>query len=292
MNSKLLNAKQMFEESDLDKALMHDEPEVSTYYVPKHDAKAARAYVEDHHHLYKSLGIELSSKDIRGGIIVILAVEALNELNIPMGRIHMLYKKKLDDIFGRPIAEEQMHSATSGMFRANQSTRHRQSYNSNTTHSGREHPASPKAAKRKSVGEQIAEALEGMATPSDMQPDELFGNLLASMDSLGARLGVGSIRKKLAEKGIQYKKSKDNTAVIFYVLNAATKAPQPIARVTADQLAKPHDFENTLLSLLDMSRGDAPGALKQQQDLLRSQEQAVRDVAKNALPQPETEKIA
>jgi hypothetical protein len=187
-----------------------------------------------------------------------------------------------------------MHSATAGMFRANQSTRHRQSYNSNKTYGGNEHPAAPTAKKepRKSVAEQINEALDGIATPYEAQPDELFQNLLGGMDALGNKLGVGSIRRKLADKGIQYKKSKDNTAVIFYVMNASTKAPQPIARVTAEQLAKPHDFENTLLSLLDMSRGDAPGALKQQQELLRSQEQAVRDVAKNVMPAPTEEVTA
>ncbi len=298
MHDRLINAKEQFEEAEFDHALMHDEPGILTYYVPKHDARSAREYVDNHHHEYKRDGIEISLKEIRGGVIVILAVEALNELNIPMGRNAMKYKQKLDRIFSKPLAEEQMHSATAGMFRANQSTRHRQSYNSNTTHGGTEHPASPKAEqeeieeRRKSLRDQITEALDGMATPNDVQPDQLFQNLVASMDRLGGKLGVGSIREKLAAKGIQFKKSKDNTAVIFYVINAATKAPQPIARVTAEQLAKPHDFENTLLSLLDMSRGDAPGALKQQQELLRSQEQAVRDVAKSVMPDPETEKIA
>jgi hypothetical protein len=71
------------------------------------------------------------------------------------------------------------------------------------------------------------------------------------------------------------------------VLNGTTGAPQPIARVSIEQLEKPHEFETTLLSLLDLSRGDAPGAMKQQQELLRAQEQAVREVAKSAVPQPE-----
>jgi hypothetical protein len=301
MHDRIIIAKARFENNEFDHALMHDEPEMLTYYIPKHDARTARDYVDNHHHEYQRDGIEISLKEIRGGVIVILAVEALNELNIPMGRNAMMYKQKLDRILSKPLAEEQMHSATAGMFRANQSTRRRQSYNTNTTHGGVEHPASPKARKeepadikerRKSLKEQITEALDGMATANDIQPDQLFQNLISSMDKLGGRLGVGSISDKLSAKGIQFKKSKDNTAVIFYVINAATKAPQPIARVTAEQLAKPHDFENTLLSLLDMSRGDAPGALKQQQELLRSQEQAVRDVAKSVMPEPEPEKIA
>jgi len=296
MHKRLIEAQQTLEQSGIDCALMHDEHDILTFYVPKHESNTARDYVEEYYHKYLAKGIELTLHKIRGGSLIVLAVKALNELNIPMGRVHMLYKNKLDKIFNRPLAEEQMHSATAGMFRANQSTRHRQSYNSNKTHSGREHPASPTAQKeetpkpRKSVVEQINEALEGMATPYEAQPDDLFQNLLQSMDALGDKLGVGSIRKKLADKGIQYKKSKDNTAVIFYVMNQTTQAPQPIARVTAEQLAKPHDFENTLLSLLDMSRGDAPGALKQQQDLLRSQEQAVRDVAKGVMPEPTEEK--
>ena len=295
MHNRLIEARHDLEQSGIDCALMHDEHDTISYYVPKHETNTARDYVEEYHHKYLEKGVELSFHKIRGGSLIILAVKALNELNIPMGRMNMLYKNKLDKIFNRPLAEEQMHSATAGMFRANQSTRHRQSYNTNTTHAGKEHPASPKAAeekndKPKSVSEQITEALEGMATPYEAQPDDLFQNLLSSMDALGEKLGVGSIRKKLADKGIQYKKSKDNTAVIFYVMNQTTKAPQPIARVTAEQLAKPHDFENTLLSLLDMSRGDAPGALKQQQDLLRSQEQAVRDVAKGVVPDPAAEK--
>lgn len=294
MHQKLISAKQQFEQSGLEFALMHDEHDVSTYFINKRQAKMAEVYTDKHHHQFKKSGIDLEIKRIRGGVILTLAVKALNELNIPMGRPNMMYKKRLEDIFNKPLAEAQMHSATAGMTRANQSTRHRQSYNSNKTHSGREHPASPTFKKKphKSVADQINEALDGIATPYEAQPDELFQNLLSSMDALGNKLGVGSIRQKLAEKGIQYKKSKDNTAVIFYVINASTKAPQPIARVTTEQLAKPHDFETTLMSLLDLSRGDAPGALKQQQDLLRSQEQAVRDVTKNIMPEPEAEKTA
>ncbi len=293
MHPKLIQAKNQFEQSGLEFALMHDEPEVSTYFVPRHQSKLVRDYVDEYHHQYKQSGIDLEIRKIRGGMLLTLAIKALNELNIPMGRLNMMYKKKLEDIFNKPLVETQMHSATAGMFRANQSTRRRQAYNSNKTHSGNAHPASPeKTEQLKTVAEQINEALEGIATPYEAQPDELFQNLLGSMDALGNKLGVGSIRQKLAQKGIQYKKSKDNTAVIFYVINASTKAPQPIARVTAEQLAKPHDFENTLLSLLDMSRGDAPGALKQQQELLRSQEQAVRDVAKNVMPAPTEEATA
>jgi hypothetical protein len=294
--AKLDDARETLENAGFDIALMHAEPSAMNFFIPSHHANLAKEYVDQKHHVFKQDGIELTINKIRGGIIITAAIRALNELNIPSGSSTMSYKTKLDDLFNKPLAEEQYHSATAGMNRTNQSTRQRQSYTSNTTHGGVEHPVSPKAQdkklRRKKVTEQIAEAIDGIATPTGTQPVDLFNNLIAGMDHLGDKLGIGSIRNKLAEKGINFKKSKDNTAVIFYVMNATTNSPQPIARISIEQLEKPHEFETTLLSLLDLSRGDAPGALKQQQELLRAQEQAVREVAKSAIPQPEEEKIA
>lgn len=290
--AKFSEAEEALNSAGFDHAIMHAEPNVQTYYVPSYDVEQAKEFVDLKHHELCELGYDLKLEKIRGGVLLIVAIRALNELNIPLGSHHMSYQKKLDDLFNKPLAEEQYHSATAGMNRTNQTTRQRQSYTDNSTYGGVVHPVSARAQdkrrkKAKPVTDQIAEALEGLGTPTDVQPSNLFNNLIKGMDALGEKLGLGSIRTKLDEKGIKFKRSKDNTAVIFYVLNGTTGAPQPIARVSIEQLEKPHEFETTLLSLLDLSRGDAPGAMKQQQELLRAQEQAVREVAKSAVPQPE-----
>jgi hypothetical protein len=296
MTNRLDDAKTELENAGFDSALMHVEPTTLSYFVPKYDVDKALEFCDLNHHKLAENGIELKDHKIRGGIVITLAIRALNELNIPSGRPTMSYLDKLNKAFFTSVNEEQYHSATSGMNRTNQSTRQRQKFQSNTTHGGVEHQASPAAAakkkKKKTVSEQINEALEGMATSTGAQPNDLFDSFIASMDTLGSKLELGgSVRDRLTQKGIQFKKSKDNTAIIFYVMNATTGAPQPIARVSAEQLEKPNEFEEILLSILDLSRGDAPGALKQQQELIRAQEQAVRDVAKSAVPQPETEEI-
>jgi len=132
---------------------------------------------------------------------------------------------------------------------------------------------------------QLNETLQGMATPDDAQPGDLFAKFAKSLSVLGQNIGTGPLQDQLRKQGINWKKSDDGQAIILYIVNAQTNAPQPIARINAETLAKPSDFETQLLNIMDFAKGDAPGSFKQRQAELQAQEKAVREIAKSLGPQ-------
>jgi len=209
------------------------------------------------------------------------------------------------------IVEAQYKYATAGSFRNNQSSRQRQALTHDTTFSGREHPSSPNKKKKAKFEARVAEALElpitdtandfnrslrealnGIATPTGQQPQDLFAKFSRALKVLGDQLGVGPLQDRLKEQGIQWKKSDDAQSIILYIVNASTNAPQPIARVSAETLENPSDFEEQLTHMLDFAQGDAPGAFKQKQDQIKNQERAVRDIAKAVSPQDQEGEVA
>lgn len=217
------------------------------------------------------------------------------------------------DSTAKKIAEDQYKTAVAGNTRSNQSSRQRNLHTMTMTHGGlvpgrdgRRGKKSPKKLHiennirssidttntntqtlsiRSSFQNQLHEALTGMATPTDQQPADLFKRFAQALTALGQQMGVGPLQNKLKEQGINYKKSDDGQAVILYIVNAKTKAPQPIARISAETLGKPHDFEQQLKHMIDFSKGEAPGAFQQHQEELRAQDKTVKDVAKSILPQ-------
>ena len=132
---------------------------------------------------------------------------------------------------------------------------------------------------------QLAEALDGMATPSGVQPGDLFTKFAKSLAVLGQSMGTGPLQDQLKKQGINWKKSDDGQSIILYIVNASTNAPQPIARISASTLEKPSDFETQLLNIMDFAKGEAPGTFKQKQEELQAQEKAAREIAKQMGPQ-------
>lgn len=139
----------------------------------------------------------------------------------------------------------------------------------------------------KKFDESLQEALDGLATPDDQQPMDLFKKFAQALKVLGDELGIGPIQDRLQEQGIHWKLSDDKRSIILYVINASTDAPQPVSRVSAETLDEPHEFENELLRMLDFARGQAPGAFEQEQERINDQQKAVSDVAKAAAEKEE-----
>lgn len=130
----------------------------------------------------------------------------------------------------------------------------------------------------------LNEALDGVATTTDNQPTEIFRKFAKALQVLGEKMGIGPLQNALKEQGIKWKQSDDGLSIILYVINAGTKAPQPIARITSETLDDKNGFEDQLLKMLDFAKGDAPGSFEQQQKQLQQQEKIVRDVATAASP--------
>jgi hypothetical protein len=203
--------------------------------------------------------------------------------------------KKLNfDNLAKRIAEDSFKDATEGATRSNQTSRQRNNRSLEMTYAG-VHPKHHKRSKEKtkntteSVGPRpfmhnLAEALEGMATPDGQQPGDLFKKFAKALSVLGQQMGIGPLQDQLKKQGINYKKSDDGQAILLYIQNAQTNAPQPIARISAETLSKPNEFQDQLLNMIDFSQGKAPGAFKQKQEELREQEKTVRDIAQAVNP--------
>lgn len=268
--------------------------------------------------------VYLDVQKVRGGLLLAFSIQALSEQQIQQfidaigeERQTMNLKDRLDLELRKPISlqeapktppaplsfeelaaqivEDQYKDSISGMIRSNQTSRQRNLSTVASTYAGKVPGRNPKKKKQdesdikesRSFDIALLEALQGMATPTDAQPNDLFNKFGQALQQLGKTMGIGPLQDKLKSKGIEYKKSKDGQAIILYVMNATTKAPQPIARISSETLSKPHDFEEQLLHMIDFSKGEAPGAFKQKQEEMRDQEKAARDIAKQLNPQPE-----
>jgi len=128
-----------------------------------------------------------------------------------------------------------------------------------------------------------APGLQGMG--AEHQPGDLFQRFAQALSTLGQQMNIGPLQQLLKQQGIQWKKSEDGQALIFYVVNAQTKAPQPIARVGSQTLAKPQEFQKQLASMLDFAKGQAPGTEQQKYEEAQEAQKQLRDIANQLAPQ-------
>lgn len=259
--------------------------------------------------------LHMDIRKVRGGTIISLSVRALSESEISQILLkesveYMDFTDKIDQAFHRPlprakytpsqrptldelaqnIAEQmQYKDATKGATRANQSSRQRNYRTMTATYGGVQSiggkPCKAGKKSKSNFDKQLHEALDGMATATDQQPTDLFANFASALRELGTQMGIGPLQDQLKAQGINWKKSDDNQAIILYVVNANTNAPQPIARISAETLSKPHEFQKQLLYMVDFSRGEAPGAFEQQKAELQAQEKAAREITSALNPE-------
>ena len=130
----------------------------------------------------------------------------------------------------------------------------------------------------------LEEALDGIATKTSVQPQAYFDQFIKALDMFGKEQGLGSIRTKLKGKGIEMARSKDGQSLVLYVINAQTNAKQDIKQVPLSSLENNSKFEEELFNCIDLANGEAPGAFKQRQESLRTQEGAVRDLVSKVGP--------
>lgn len=131
----------------------------------------------------------------------------------------------------------------------------------------------------------LYEALEGIATPTNVQPNEVFKKFAHALRVLGQRMGIGPLQDKLRSQGISWKQSDDGLAIILTIKNASTGADQPIARISNETLQNPSEFETQLKNMLDFATGDAPGAFEQKEKEIQNNRKTIGDIAKAMSPQ-------
>lgn len=125
--------------------------------------------------------------------------------------------------------------------------------------------------------------LQGMG--AEQQPGDLFSRFAAALKQLGTQMNIGPLQDKLKQQGIKWKKSEDGQALIFFVINGETRAPQPVARIGSETLAKPQDFQKALSQMLDFAEGQAPGTGEQKQLEVQEKQKRLREIATQLAPQ-------
>tara|TARA_R110000868_G_scaffold20153_7_gene85618 strand:+ start:10738 stop:11919 length:1182 start_codon:yes stop_codon:yes gene_type:complete len=138
----------------------------------------------------------------------------------------------------------------------------------------------------------LHEALNGVATATGAQPNDLFKTFARALRVLGQRMGLGPLQDRLKAQGISWKQSDDGQAIILTIKNAMTKADQPIARISHETLQNPSDFEIQLKNMLDFATGDAPGAFEQKEQEIADRKKAIGDIARAVQPQEQESDIS
>jgi len=123
----------------------------------------------------------------------------------------------------------------------------------------------------------LQEALEGIATETNVQPQAYFDQFIEALDA-------GSTRTKLKARGFELSRTKDGQSLVIHVINATTGAKQEIKLIPLSSLENGNSFKEELFDCIDLSNGEAPGSFKQRQESLRTQEGAVNDIVSKVGP--------
>lgn len=105
-----------------------------------------------------------------------------------------------------------------------------------------------KAGPLSTVDQKITEALEGIATPDDVQPQEGLKSLLSALKSSG-------LDRALKTAGVAWKAAEPGRHMITF-----TKQKVPILQRTTLDLADPKELSATLAQLTSIAQGKAPQA--------------------------------
>lgn len=135
-----------------------------------------------------------------------------------------------------------------------------------------------------------ADGLAGMG--ANHQPADLFQRFNAALQELGNQTSGQPLQNELRRMGIKWKKSEDGQALIFFVTNADTKAPQPIARIDSNVISKPQDFQKALSQMLDLSKGQAPGTGEQEKLAAQEADKRLREIATQMAPEDPSKQAA
>lgn len=303
------------ENHSVDYDLVCDESNIQGFMIFKKDNQIINGLMNSLSGVLESNNIHARLQKVRGGTIVALSLRALNENQfraiLDENGTSMSFRDRINNAFSQKLISQNIkqqpqqppnsvtfdstalrlvHESQRNM--KDKGIRHKHSHSLNTMSKQKKVKkvntearlsavfALPSSTHPVGIDHYISEALEGMATPSNVQPDDLFQKFAKSLSVLGQQMGIGPLQDKLKEQGINWKKSDDGQSIILFVQNAQTGAPQPIARISAATLEKPNEFERQLLAMIDFSRGEAPGAFEQQRDEIQAQEKAVRSIAK------------
>jgi hypothetical protein len=241
-------------------------------------------------------GVHLETKKVRGGTIFALSLTSIAEKRMQAFEEEfgpMTFSDKIAEAFYTTVSvegkdeEPQITEATflQSALKIAKEEQHQPTNRITPTEGYMQKIVGGEVLGRPEFSRRLDETLQGMATPSGVQPGDLFSKFSDALNIMGKTMGGISVQDQLKQRGINWENEPDGQAVQLYVINGTTNAKQPVGRISAATLEKPADFEMQLLNILDFAKGDAPGTFKQKQEEMKMQQQAASDIAKKFGPQ-------
>lgn len=248
--------------------------------------------------------VHVETKTVRGGTILTFSLEAVSESKMAEiisergEKSEMTFINKIDNAFrvvAKPLLRQEPVQKIDFFESASKMVRKKKNHDS------------PKGASKGAVRgielryesperhvfkSSLNEALDGLATPTDDQPEDLFKTFARALRVLGQTMGMGPLQDRLTQQGISWKKSDDGQAIILTIKNAATGADQPIARINYETLTNPGDFEEQLKHMVDFASGEAPGAFEQKEQEIQDRRKAIGDIARAIQPKDKENELA
>jgi hypothetical protein len=282
-----------------------DEADIQGIMLFKKSPEAANALLSFIEEEVVENKIHVDIKRVRGGTILTFSLEAVSESKmIEMtseagGELEMTFINKLDEAFkavakpkqvSEPIRIIDFLESASKMVRRKRKNHDYPKGAAKGANRGTE--LRYESPERRVFQNYLNEALEGLATPTGDQPDDLFRTFARALRVLGEKMGMGPLQDRLTQQGISWKKSDDGQSIILTIKNAVTGADQPIARINYDTLVNPGDFEEQLKHMVDFASGDAPGAFEQKEQEIQDRRKAIGDIARAVQPKDEESEIA
>jgi len=304
------------EQNNVKYDLVCDESDIQGFMLFKKNRSALNGLVEHLRPMTSAGNIHLEMRKVRGGNILAVSLKAITESEIKQilaeageEEIKMPFKDRINDAFSQvplalPKSRPSFTELAKEIVESEKKPKSKKVVAEKVTREVKKRlPLRfesriklafelPTEEQENSFDRVLSETLSGMATPDNSQPGDLFNQFARALQVLGQQMGIGPLQEQLKQQGIQWKKSDDGLAIILYIDNATTGAPQPIARVTAETLANPRDFEDQLTNMLDFAKGEAPGSLRQKQAEMKEQEGAIRDIAQAISPENQESEVA
>lgn len=124
-----------------------------------------------------------------------------------------------------------------------------------------------------------------------MNPKKILGEEMAAsaqpadgLKVLNKAMQATGLHKALAKANVKNMLSKDRQSIVFYVPMGNGQI-RPILSLSLINMMKPNELETALDSLGDISKNQAPGMGKQERQRIKDHENALRQAAKQFIPQ-------
>jgi len=284
--TSLLRARAAFERFCLENIIVSEKintgPGMMAFFVLQEQAKAAEKFLAESS---RQFGLQLKTADLPAGRLFVQATGTLSEsamadLAADTAVCYNDFRAKLSEVLEPPIGEMNLRHPDSSLRRANaiggQFPASMQDY-------FRPKPEKKKKPTKKDMNTKIEEALEGIATPDDIQPQEGLKSLFSALKQSGLAQG-------LKQNGVMWHVAEPGRHAVTFV-----KDKIPILQLTSVELGDAKKLGEVLSQLTSIAQGKAPQAA--QLELDRVKEMAARanerkgaldDIAQQfAVPKPE-----